>query len=131
MDKHITDPRLFSDTAGSTPERDEVEAAVRTLLRWAGDNPDREGLRDTPELPEVAGIGSDLSSVRKAWRSAYFGRAGRQDAPVYDRAGLVPGMIIDGPALIEEETSTTLLPPGTVASVTDDLGLIIETGAGS
>jgi GTP cyclohydrolase IA len=26
----------------------EAEAAVRTLLRWAGDDPGREGLRDTP-----------------------------------------------------------------------------------
>ena len=40
-------------------------------------------------------------------------------------------MTVDGPAVIEEETSTTLVPPGTVASVTDDLGLIIEIGAGS
>jgi GTP cyclohydrolase IA len=30
------------------PSRIEAEAAVRTLLRWAGDNPDREGLVDTP-----------------------------------------------------------------------------------
>ena len=30
------------------PSRDEAEAAVRTLLRWAGDDPGREGLRDTP-----------------------------------------------------------------------------------
>jgi GTP cyclohydrolase I len=30
------------------PDRDEVEAAVRTLVRWAGDDPQREGLRDTP-----------------------------------------------------------------------------------
>ncbi len=30
------------------PTRDEAEAAVRTLLLWAGDDPDREGLRDTP-----------------------------------------------------------------------------------
>jgi len=30
------------------PERAEAEAAVRTLLRWAGDDPDREGLIDTP-----------------------------------------------------------------------------------
>jgi GTP cyclohydrolase I len=30
------------------PEQAEVEQAVRVLLRWAGDNPDREGLRDTP-----------------------------------------------------------------------------------
>jgi len=30
------------------PARDEAERAVRTLLRWAGDDPDREGLADTP-----------------------------------------------------------------------------------
>lgn len=31
------------------PSREEAEAAVRTLLRWAGENPDREGLVDTPK----------------------------------------------------------------------------------
>jgi len=50
---------------------------------------------------------------------------------VYDRAGLAPGMIVGGPALIEEETSTTLVPPGTSAAVTGDLGLIIATGTSS
>jgi GTP cyclohydrolase I len=30
------------------PSREEAEAAVRTLIRWAGDDPDREGLVDTP-----------------------------------------------------------------------------------
>ena len=37
-------------TAASTdrPTREEAEAAVRTLLRWAGDDPTREGLIDTP-----------------------------------------------------------------------------------
>jgi GTP cyclohydrolase I len=30
------------------PSRDEAERAIRTLLRWAGDDPSREGLRDTP-----------------------------------------------------------------------------------
>jgi len=36
--------------AGSAdrPSREEAEAAVRVLLRWAGDDPRREGLRDTP-----------------------------------------------------------------------------------
>jgi GTP cyclohydrolase I len=33
---------------GHKPTREEAEAAVRTLLRWAGDDPTREGLRDTP-----------------------------------------------------------------------------------
>ena len=30
------------------PSREEAEDALRTLLRWAGDDPGREGLRDTP-----------------------------------------------------------------------------------
>ncbi|MGX9393943.1 GTP cyclohydrolase I FolE (plasmid) [Nitrobacteraceae bacterium UC4446_H13] len=31
------------------PDRRQVEAAVRTLIEWTGDDPDREGLIDTPE----------------------------------------------------------------------------------
>jgi GTP cyclohydrolase I len=31
------------------PSKEEAQAAVRTLIEWAGDNPDREGLRGTPE----------------------------------------------------------------------------------
>jgi GTP cyclohydrolase IA len=30
------------------PTQEEAEAAVRTLLAWTGDNPNREGLQDTP-----------------------------------------------------------------------------------
>ena len=30
------------------PSREEAEAAVRTLLKWAGDDPTRDGLIDTP-----------------------------------------------------------------------------------
>jgi GTP cyclohydrolase I len=36
-------------TAPDRPSRDEAEAAVRILLRWAGDDPAREGLVDTPK----------------------------------------------------------------------------------
>jgi GTP cyclohydrolase I len=35
-------------TEGKIPVPDEVQEAVRTLLRWAGENPEREGLLDTP-----------------------------------------------------------------------------------
>jgi DNA end-binding protein Ku len=52
MDRRVTQyegrtgksPELASDV----PSRDEVEQAIRTLIRWAGDDPDREGLRETP-----------------------------------------------------------------------------------
>ena len=43
------------------PSRKEAEAAVRTLIQWAGDDPDREGLRDTPKR------------VTKAWRELFKG----------------------------------------------------------
>ena len=36
------------------PSREEAKEAVRTLLRWAGDDPDREGLKDTPARVESA-----------------------------------------------------------------------------
>lgn len=48
------------------PSQEEAEAAVRVLLAWAGDNPDREGLLDTPKR------------VAKAFRE-YF--AGYDDDP--------------------------------------------------
>lgn len=34
--------------AKKVPTQAEAEAAVRTLIRWAGDDPDREGLLETP-----------------------------------------------------------------------------------
>src|SRR6195952_4375211 len=40
---------------------DDVRQAVRTLIRWAGDDPDREGLRDTP------------ARVARAWREYAIG----------------------------------------------------------
>jgi GTP cyclohydrolase I len=39
----------------------DAEAAVRTLIRWAGDDPDREGLRETP------------SRVAKSYAELYAG----------------------------------------------------------
>ncbi len=45
------------------PVPEDVQAAVRTLIRWAGDDPDREGLLDTPRR------------VAKAWREYTMGYA--------------------------------------------------------
>ncbi len=47
----ITPPGRQAGASHSTarPSREQAEEAVRTLLRWAGDNPEREGLRGTPD----------------------------------------------------------------------------------
>jgi GTP cyclohydrolase I len=44
----IPPSRAAADATLSRPSREDAEEAVRTLLRWAGDDPAREGLRDTP-----------------------------------------------------------------------------------
>lgn len=44
------------------PSREQVEDAVRTLLRWAGDDPAREGLRETP---------ARVASAYEEWFSGY------------------------------------------------------------
>src|ERR1700685_3168430 len=51
MDDVVKTKPFWSEPA-RRPSREEAEAAVRTLIAWAGDNPDREGLVDTP--PRVA-----------------------------------------------------------------------------
>lgn len=45
------------------PVPEEVAAAVRTLIRWAGDDPAREGLRETPQR------------VARAWKEYCSGYA--------------------------------------------------------
>lgn len=68
----MDDPAATSDDGDlvqATPAAaipDDVTAAIRTLIRWAGDDPDREGLIDTPRR------------VAKAWKEYC---AGYQDHP--------------------------------------------------
>jgi GTP cyclohydrolase I len=59
MDAIVTDAALFP--ALEHPTQQEAEAAVRTLIRWAGDDPSREGLLDTPKR------------VAKAYRELFSG----------------------------------------------------------
>ncbi len=48
MNDFVNPQSLGVAEAPSRPSRDDAEAAVRTLIAWAGDNPAREGLADTP-----------------------------------------------------------------------------------
>jgi GTP cyclohydrolase I len=53
MDNRLTEHRFTSRDGGAVardrPSRLQAEEAVRTLIYWAGDDPTREGLLDTPE----------------------------------------------------------------------------------
>ena len=48
-DRHGTTGDAAEEAAASVVSRDEVEAAVRKLIHWIGEDPDREGLVDTPK----------------------------------------------------------------------------------
>ena len=48
MPKDQIEKRARNDVKSGRPSREEAEEAVRVLVRWAGDDPSREGLRSTP-----------------------------------------------------------------------------------
>jgi GTP cyclohydrolase IA len=49
MTSHVRSLETFRPVGpAGKPERTEVEAAVRTIIRWLGDDPERAGLIDTP-----------------------------------------------------------------------------------
>jgi GTP cyclohydrolase IA len=62
---------MESPAMNSKPTRQEAEDAVRILIRWAGDDPRREGLRDTPARVArayeefFAGYGQDPAEILK------------------------------------------------------------------
>jgi len=61
-------------------------------------------------------------SVREVW----FGVAGALRTPIYERDDLDPGHRIEGPAVIEQMDTTTLVMPGTTATIDAALNLILE-----
>jgi N-methylhydantoinase A len=66
----------------------------------------------------------------KGRRRAYFPEAGGWvDCPIYDRYKLAAGMHLAGPAIVDERESTSVLPPGAVATVDEYANLIVEVGA--
>jgi N-methylhydantoinase A/oxoprolinase/acetone carboxylase beta subunit len=70
---------------------------------------------------------TDVASALKGSRSAYFPNTdGFVDCPVYDRYKLSAGTELSGPAIIEEEESTTVIRPGDSASVDRWLNLLIQ-----
>ncbi|TKT69617.1 hydantoinase B/oxoprolinase family protein [Aquamicrobium sp. LC103] len=71
----------------------------------------------TPQLSiRQADMPQGGEGALKGHRRAYFGE-GFVDAAIYDRYKLTPGMTVEGPAIVEERESTTVVPPGDVLTV--------------
>jgi N-methylhydantoinase A len=76
-------------------------------------------------LPK-AGAGSPTGGLRGRRRAYFPETRGYIDCPVYDRLGLAAGTELAGPAIVEERESTTVLPPGCVATVDEWASLLVE-----
>jgi N-methylhydantoinase A len=80
------------------------------------------GLIERPDIPKFPPR-TGGTPARKDMRPVYFDGAFR-DTPVYDRAALSPGMRLDGPAVVEEFGSTTVVFTGQFLEV-DPYGMLI------
>jgi N-methylhydantoinase A len=77
------------------------------------------------DLPRLAGDGPVAASTDH--RDIYLDGAYRR-ANVYQRDGLRSGDVLHGPSILEQEDTTTIVPPGWSARV-DHLGNIVITRA--
>ncbi|HTY78490.1 MAG TPA: hydantoinase/oxoprolinase family protein [Candidatus Bathyarchaeia archaeon] len=109
------------------------EARHRQLYGYAtGENVECVNLRVTARAVEeplplpAPPMGASAQST--GTHRAYFKETGPVDMPRYDRASLPPGHSVMGPAMVEDEWSTTIVYPGQRCAA-DRLGnLVIEVG---
>ncbi len=81
------------------------------------------GCRPILHLPEI-GVGGGDTEVTH--RPVYFDDTDKPvDCPIYQRDGLAPGQEFDGPALVQEYASTTVIFGGDHCKVTDTGELVI------
>jgi N-methylhydantoinase A len=86
------------------------------------------GLMRKPERAAMAEGGASAETAARGKRTVYFSGFGNVDAQTYDRALLSAGNRIEGPALIEEHASTTVVWPQDKVEVDAFGNLHIEIG---
>ena len=110
------------------------EKRHRQLYGYAtGENVECVNLRVTAraaeEPPPLPAPSSGTSAAATGSHRAYFPETGAVEMLRYDRVSLPPGHLVAGPAMVEDEWSTTIVYPG-MRCVADRLGnLVIEVGA--
>jgi N-methylhydantoinase A len=118
--KHLFDGEHERRYGTSAPAEPAEIASLRTAVTGILAKPRFERMAEGSETPPKA--------ARRGTREAFF--AGRfEPAPAYDRTMLLCGNRIEGPALIEEHASTTVLMPGDILTVDEIGNLVIRVGA--
>jgi N-methylhydantoinase A len=76
------------------------------------------GKMNRPPIQQIgSGSAAPPPEAFRGARSVYFGGEGRVSTATYDRSSLLAGNRIEGPALIEEHASTTVVLPGDTLEV--------------
>ncbi len=78
-----------------------------------------------PDLPLLNGS-TDMDGARKPSRPVWFKDRGFVDTAIYERGRLPRGATFDGPAIVEQPDTTTVMPPGTRCTVDDYGNLVIK-----
>jgi len=82
------------------------------------------GVRRKPVMSAPAAAADGTIPAPRARRPVHFGRW--IDTPIYDRADLLPGMRFDGPAIVEQPDTTSVIEPGMTARVDGHANILIE-----
>ncbi len=110
--------RSFGQGAGQRSAR-----VVVTTLRVEG-----IGKIAKPEIRRMPVGTADSSNALKEKREVYFGCLSRfVETPIFDMEKLLPGNLLNGPALVETPATTILIHPGQKARVDGYRNVIIET----
>jgi N-methylhydantoinase A/oxoprolinase/acetone carboxylase beta subunit len=83
------------------------------------------------ELPKLPLEGRDPAAAKKGQRPAYWPQLKDFSAtPVYSYEGLRPGNVVDGPAIVEGEYTTLVVPPSMQFSIDErSLGILEHSSA--
>jgi N-methylhydantoinase A len=85
------------------------------------------GVVAKPAPPAIArGAATPADAARRATRAVVFAGAARRPTSVWRRDALAAGNVIEGPAVVEESASTTLVPPGARLAVDEAGNLVLE-----
>ncbi len=110
---------LYHDLFGYKDESQPIEVVNWRLTAYCPSSPIK--------LKKYYSTGRDLKAAVKGKRKVYFPEAkGFIDAVIYDRYRLFEGAVIDGPAIVEERESTTVILPGDRVHVDEYCNLTIE-----
>ena len=110
---------VYAARYGYASPREPVEIVTWTLSAIGG----------SPRIALAKAAPRGGAGGRKGSRRAWFPETrGWAETPVWDRYALAAGTRVEGPAIVEERESTTVLPPGAAATVDDYASLIVEVG---